>query len=82
MTSAELLQWQRRVGLRTQKAAANALGLAPVSYRRKLRGQVKVGRQTEMLVACYEFRQAIDDQRLYDALDVITGLIKVAHSRR
>lgn len=54
MTAAELRAWQRRCGLRTDAQAAAALGISPVTYRRKRKGLAKVTRQTELLCAYYE----------------------------
>ena len=54
MTAAELIAWQRRCGLRTERDAARVLGIATSTYRSQSSGRSGVTRQTEIICAYHE----------------------------
>jgi len=54
MTGAELRQWQRRCGLRTDAAAARAVGVSPGTFRRYCNGTSPIPPMLEILSSFIE----------------------------
>jgi hypothetical protein len=54
MTSTELMEWQRRCGLRTDRDAAKVLAMSLSSYRAKRTNRAAITAQDELLAAYYE----------------------------
>ncbi len=54
MTGAELRQWQHRLGLRTDRVAADMVGLSLSSWRRKCKGLSPISPMLQIVTACLE----------------------------
>lgn len=76
VTPAELVAWQRRMGLRTDAEAAELLRISAVSYRRKRTGELPITAQTELL--CDLLELVLFELRVSDALDAQFRLARLA----
>lgn len=81
MDAQDLALWQQRSGLRSQKAAAEVLGLSLASYRRKLAGGSKVDRRTELLCGHHDLVQALEVGRLVALSDLTNKLLRLTARR-